>query len=98
MLDQDESRRPKLFVTSGPRAGEPEAFPGAPASICWDALVRTDPQVEFCRIALTETVRTACDDPIRKARSAANASNVGLFPSHKPVFKVAQAFKGPLEG
>ncbi|GJN92514.1 hypothetical protein Rhopal_005544-T1 [Rhodotorula paludigena] len=67
VLDQDESRRPKLFVTSGPRAGEPEAFP-------------------------------ACDDPIRKARSAANASNVGLFPSHKPVFKVAQAFKGPLEG
>ncbi|BGO93738.1 hypothetical protein NBRC10512_006618 [Rhodotorula toruloides] len=63
VLDQDESRRPKLFVSSGPRAGEPEAFP-------------------------------ACDDPIRKARSAMNASNVGLFPSHKPVFKVAKAFKG----
>jgi hypothetical protein len=23
-----------------------------------------------------------------------NASNVGLFPSHKPVFKVAKALKG----
>ncbi|PRQ74368.1 hypothetical protein AAT19DRAFT_14721 [Rhodotorula toruloides] len=63
VLDQDESRRPKLFVSSGPRTGEPEAFP-------------------------------ACDDPVRKARSAMNASNVGLFPSHKPVFKVAKAFKG----
>ncbi|GEM10536.1 meiosis protein Mei2 [Rhodotorula toruloides] len=52
VLDQDESRRPKLFVSS------------------------------------------ACDDPVRKARSAMNASNVGLFPSHKPVFKVAKAFKG----
>jgi hypothetical protein len=28
VLDQDESRRPKLFVSSGPHAGEPEAFPG----------------------------------------------------------------------
>ncbi|GAA5889359.1 hypothetical protein JCM6882_000720 [Rhodosporidiobolus microsporus] len=63
VLDQEENRRPKLFVTSGPNAGEPEPFP-------------------------------ACDDPIRKARSAANAQSVGLFPSHKPVFKVAQAFKG----
>ncbi|BGP18508.1 hypothetical protein JCM10213_002977 [Rhodosporidiobolus nylandii] len=63
VLDQEENRRPKLFVTSGPNAGEPEPFP-------------------------------ACDDPIRKARSAQNAQNVGLFPSHKPVFKVAQALKG----
>ncbi|GAA5859496.1 hypothetical protein JCM8547_006850 [Rhodosporidiobolus lusitaniae] len=63
VLDQGESRRPKLFVTSGPNAGQPEPFP-------------------------------MCDDPIRKARSAANAQNVGLFPSQKPVFKVAQAFKG----
>ncbi|BGP42070.1 hypothetical protein JCM10449v2_006072 [Rhodotorula kratochvilovae] len=63
VLDQAEARRPKLFVTSGPRAGEPEPFP-------------------------------LCDDPIRKARSAMNASTVGLFPSQRPVFKVAQAFKG----
>ncbi|GAA6015010.1 hypothetical protein JCM10207_008703 [Rhodosporidiobolus poonsookiae] len=63
VLDQEENRRPKLFVTSGPNAGQPEPFP-------------------------------TCDDPIRKARSAMNAQSVGLFPSHKPVFKVAQAFKG----
>ncbi|GAA5832738.1 hypothetical protein JCM11251_005745 [Rhodosporidiobolus azoricus] len=63
VLDQEENRRPKLFVTSGPNAGDPEPFP-------------------------------VCDDPIRKARSAANAQSIGLFPSHKPVFKVAQAFKG----
>ena len=31
VLDQDESRRPKLFITSGPHAGEPEPFPGEPA-------------------------------------------------------------------
>ncbi|GAA6056748.1 hypothetical protein JCM3770_005877 [Rhodotorula araucariae] len=29
VLDQDECRRPKLFVTSGPRAGEPEPFPSS---------------------------------------------------------------------
>ncbi|GAA5951713.1 hypothetical protein JCM21900_005765 [Sporobolomyces salmonicolor] len=63
VLDQDESRRPKVFVSSGPNAGEPEAFP-------------------------------MCDDPVRKARSAANAANVGLFPSHKPVFKITQALTG----
>ncbi|GAA6016028.1 hypothetical protein JCM8202_005385 [Rhodotorula sphaerocarpa] len=63
VLDQDESRRPKLFVSTGPRAGEPEPFP-------------------------------ACDDPVRKARSAMNASTVGLFPSSKPVFKVAPALGG----
>ncbi|GAA5826955.1 hypothetical protein JCM3770_005181, partial [Rhodotorula araucariae] len=34
-----------------------------------------------------------CDDPVRKARSAMNASSIGLFPSQRPVFKVAQAFK-----
>ncbi|KAG0663704.1 hypothetical protein C6P46_002273 [Rhodotorula mucilaginosa] len=62
VLDQDESRRPKLFITSGPHAGEPEPFP-------------------------------ACDDPLRKARSAMNASNVGLFPSSKPVFKIAHALQ-----
>ncbi|KWU45961.1 hypothetical protein RHOSPDRAFT_32439 [Rhodotorula sp. JG-1b] len=62
VLDQDENRRPKLFVTSGPHAGEPEPFP-------------------------------ACDDPLRKARSAMNASNVGLFPSSKPVFKIAHALQ-----
>ncbi|GAA6031580.1 hypothetical protein JCM8097_006532 [Rhodosporidiobolus ruineniae] len=66
VLDQEENRRPKLFVSSGPHAGESEAFPK----------------------------EAVCDDPIRKARSAANAQNVGLFPSQKPVFKVAQAFKG----
>ncbi|GAA5885793.1 hypothetical protein JCM16303_006066 [Sporobolomyces ruberrimus] len=27
VLDQDESRRPKIFVTSGPNAGAPEKFP-----------------------------------------------------------------------
>ncbi|GAA5890824.1 hypothetical protein JCM5296_003433 [Sporobolomyces johnsonii] len=63
VLDQDESRRPKVFVSSGPNAGEPEAFP-------------------------------MCDDPVRKARSAANAANVGLFPSQKPVFKITQALTG----
>ncbi|GAA6016326.1 hypothetical protein JCM11491_006816 [Sporobolomyces phaffii] len=63
VLDQDESRRPKLFVTSGPNAGQPETFP-------------------------------VCDDPVRKMRSALNAANVGLFPSQKPVFKIAQAFQG----
>ncbi|GAA5945122.1 hypothetical protein JCM3775_000915 [Rhodotorula graminis] len=63
VLDQAESRRPKLFVTSGPRAGEPEPFP-------------------------------VCDDPVRKARSALNASSVGLFPAQRPVFKLAQAFQG----
>ncbi|GAA5989202.1 hypothetical protein JCM5350_007330 [Sporobolomyces pararoseus] len=63
VLDQDESRRPKIFVTSGPNAGEPERFP-------------------------------MCDDPVRKMRSALNAANVGLFPSQKPVFKIAQAFQG----
>ncbi|GAA5867085.1 hypothetical protein JCM3774_004388 [Rhodotorula dairenensis] len=62
VLDQDENRRPKLFVTEGPHAGEPEPFP-------------------------------ACDDPLRKARSAMNASNVGLFPSAKPVFKIAHALQ-----
>jgi hypothetical protein len=36
---------------------------------------------------------TACDDPLRKARSAMNASNVGLFPSSKPVFKIAHALQ-----
>ncbi|GAA5940693.1 uncharacterized protein JCM15063_006328 [Sporobolomyces koalae] len=63
VLDQDESRRPKLFVTSGPNAGQPEKFP-------------------------------MCDDPVRKMRSALNAAHVGLFPSHKPVFKIASAFQG----
>ncbi|GAA5846981.1 hypothetical protein JCM9279_006979 [Rhodotorula babjevae] len=63
VLDQAENRRPKLFVTSGPHAGEPEPFP-------------------------------VCDDPVRKARSALNASNVGLFPAQRPVFKLAQAFQG----
>ncbi|GAA5959737.1 hypothetical protein JCM3765_000085 [Sporobolomyces pararoseus] len=63
VLDQDESRRPKIFVTSGPTAGQPERFP-------------------------------MCDDPVRKMRSALNAANVGLFPSQKPVFKIAQAFQG----
>ncbi|GAA5993076.1 hypothetical protein JCM10908_003092 [Rhodotorula pacifica] len=62
VLDQDEKRRPKLFITDGPHAGEPEPFP-------------------------------ACDDPLRKARSAMNASNVGLFPSAKPVFKIAHALQ-----
>ncbi|SGY61174.1 BQ5605_C007g04533 [Microbotryum silenes-dioicae] len=33
----------------------------------------------------------ACDDPVRRARSAANAMNVGLFPSSRPTFKVAKA-------
>ncbi|SCV71464.1 BQ2448_3052 [Microbotryum intermedium] len=33
----------------------------------------------------------ACDDPVRRARSAANAMNVGLFPSSRPTFKVAEA-------
>ncbi|GAA5913015.1 hypothetical protein JCM8208_005667 [Rhodotorula glutinis] len=63
VLDQAENRRPKLFVTSGPHAGEPEPFP-------------------------------VCDDPVRKARSALNASSVGLFPAQRPVFKLAQAFQG----
>ncbi|GAA5981029.1 hypothetical protein JCM11641_001434 [Rhodosporidiobolus odoratus] len=63
VLDQEENRRPKLFVSSGPHVGQPEAFP-------------------------------TCDDPIRKARSAMNAQNVGLFPSQKPIFKVTQAFTG----
>ncbi|GAA5897236.1 uncharacterized protein JCM6883_006627 [Sporobolomyces salmoneus] len=63
VLDQDESRRPKLFVTDGPNAGEPEKFP-------------------------------VCDDPVRKMRSALNAANVGLFPSHKPTFKLARALQG----
>ncbi|GAA5831565.1 hypothetical protein JCM5353_000438 [Sporobolomyces roseus] len=63
VLDQDESRRPKLFVTSGTDAGQPERFP-------------------------------MCDDPVRKMRSALNAANVGLFPSQKPVFKIAQAIQG----
>ncbi|GAA6063309.1 hypothetical protein JCM10212_006719 [Sporobolomyces blumeae] len=62
VLDQDESRRPKLFVTSGLNAGQPEPFP-------------------------------TCDDPVRKMRSALNATNVGLFPSQKPVFKIAQALE-----
>lgn len=86
VLDQDESRRPKLFVTSGPNAGQPETFPGTlsfflncallPRSHCFHLLV------------------TVCDDPVRKMRSALNAANVGLFPSQKPVFKIAQAFQG----
>lgn len=33
VLDQAENRRPKLFVTSGPHAGEPEPFPGASAPV-----------------------------------------------------------------
>lgn len=47
---------------------------------------------------LTELVprrtHAVCDDPVRKARSALNASNVGLFPAQRPVFKLAQAFQG----
>jgi hypothetical protein len=81
VLDQDESRRPKLFVTNGPNAGEPEPFPGS-----------SPPSLPLC-YRTDKGRRAACDDPIRKARSAANAQNVGLFPSQKPVFKVTQAFK-----
>lgn len=38
VLDQDESRRPKLFVTSGPDAGQPERFPSESVNALQDRL------------------------------------------------------------
>ncbi|KPV73783.1 uncharacterized protein RHOBADRAFT_16565, partial [Rhodotorula graminis WP1] len=91
VLDQAESRRPKLFVTSGPRAGEPEPFPGA-STPSPDVRCRLSPRVTpDCQDGIELAV---CDDPVRKARSALNASSVGLFPAQRPVFKLAQAFQG----